>query len=312
MRVWQKQDGKESGMRAFGWVMAGLGLGLVTSGGSWAAGSAGTLAQALDHWTGMTSTVRLEGGQATIGLPATSPVSEVLAAAHPGQHGDEAGWALSDARVPAPARLRDGSMLAITQQTGEAWLGARSATLSAEDAGLALTDPRGRTLRVAHAHVHALSQGQDVTVTAVLDGISGTVGGIPLLPNAARLDGATTPAGAAALSALMAGRGGPVTVPITLHDAVLEMGPSEIAAHGAVTLHGDNDRDGTLVVTATHFDALMQSLPQTGPAVKALPVLLVLRQFAQKDASGRLRWTVTFQGSHVLVDGVDLAALSRL
>ncbi len=270
-----------------------------------------SLPQALDHWTGLTPSLRQAGPEVAIGLPESSPVPDVLATARRTVRAGEPGWALSDAHVPTPTRLRRGGTLVIASQQGSAWLGRQSASLHSIDSGITLKDTDGRALRIDHATLNAASHGQDVDLQATLDGIHGVAPGLPLLPSAARVDGSTTPEGAAALSALLAGAQSRFAAPVTVNNAVLDVGPAEITARGAVTLRGQNDRDGRLTVTATHFDALMQALPQDGEALKALPFLLVLRQFAEKDGDA-LRWVIDFHGKHVLVDGIDVAALAKL
>jgi hypothetical protein len=240
-------------------------------------------------------------------------VPEIGAHADQTDRGGEPGWTLTDAHVPDPTRLRGGGMLTIARQQGGAWLGARTADAHAEDTGIALSE-KGHTTRIDQAAVKAESHGGPVSLSATLEGIHpGTdePGAGALLPSAVFVQGHTTPAGATALAALLDHREAAGPAPISVDEARFLIGPAEFQAHGMVTLSGANDRHGELIVTARHFGDLLRSLPTEGPALRAYPVLMVLRQFGQKDGD-TMRWTVDFDGPKVLVDGLDVAALAAL
>jgi hypothetical protein len=271
--------------------------------------SAATLAEALHAWTGVTPDVIGRGDHVLVQLPPSSPIPAFTARAHQATNGADQGWQLDDIALPQPTRLRNGDILTMQDQHASAWLGDHTAKAEASFSGLAIAH-KGDITRLDHAHLAFDSTGGPVALAIDLDSLHlnhAAPGIAPLLPRALTLHGHTTPAGAAALSAMADGRH-TEGAPLTIDNASFDIGPAHFAATGAVLILSPTDRRGHITVSADHFKDMMQQMPLDGAAAQAYPIMMVLRQMGQKQ-NGRLYWTVEFEGSRVLVGGIDLGPL---
>lgn len=275
------------------------------------AGTAGaaTLTEALQQWTGVTADVVGRGAQVMVSLPPTSLVPAFSANAVPTTRAGDPGWQLTSVALPQPTRLSNGATLTIMDQHGQAFLGARTVSVDAQEGGVAIAQG-GQTTRLDHAAIVIDATGGPVALSVDLAGIHldhAPPGSAALLPSHVSLHGHTTPAGAAALNAMARGRPGGAA-PLTIDASSVVIGPARFSAIGTVTIVSPNDRRGELTVTAEHFKDLLRQMQASGAAAQAYPVLMILRSFGRKEA-GHLSWTVIFAGPQVMVDGIDIAPL---
>jgi hypothetical protein len=271
---------------------------------------AATLAEALHHWTGLTTDVTGRGEHVTVDLPPSSPVPQFTARAQQTAHAGDQGWQLTDVAVPQSLRLRGGEQLTLQDQHGHGWLGERTVQAEGQYRGIAISH-EGQTMRVDHAAVSIDDSGGPVALSMNLDGLHvDAAGGSPLIPQHASLRGHTTPEGATALSAMIDGRPSR-GAPVTIDQASFDVGPAHFNGTGTVTIVSPQNRQGELTITAQHFKDLLKQMPMDGNAARAYPVLMLLRSLGQKEGD-HLTWTVAFAGPRVLVDGIDIGPLMGL
>ena len=87
------------------------------------------------------------------------------------------------------------------------------------------------------------------------------------------------------------------------------IGASVLTAEGKVGVSTPGQLAGGGRVVATNFDALIDSVKTLPQAAQALPVMLFAKGIGRTDGNN-LVWVITYDGTKVLVNGVDILAMA--
>lgn len=89
----------------------------------------------------------------------------------------------------------------------------------------------------------------------------------------------------------------------------VDLGPSVLKGTGKVTMPAPGQVAGTGRITVTEFDALTDRVKTLPEANQALPAMLFAKGIGRTEGN-QLVWDISYQGSKLLVNGVDILAMA--